>query len=84
MSQLLAEHQVVVLTEDIPSEGLRAGDVGVVLVGHAGHDRVPPGYTIEITTVTGETVAVVDVPVSAVRPAADCDVRHARSLSRSV
>ena len=83
MTQLLAEHEVVVLNRDIPDEGLRAGDVGVVLLAHRGHDGVPPGYTIEITTVTGETVAVIDVPASFVRPAAERDVRHARSMYRS-
>jgi hypothetical protein len=30
MSESLAEHDIVVLIEDVPAEGLRAGDVGVV------------------------------------------------------
>jgi hypothetical protein len=79
VSELLGEHEVVVLTRDLPDEGLRAGDVGVVMLTHQGGAGVPPGYTVEVTTVTGETVAVVDVPANAVRPAAKQDVRHARS-----
>ncbi len=81
MSELLAEHAVVVLTRNLPDEGLRAGDVAVVLLAHPGRDGVPPGYTVEVTTVTGETVAVVDVAADAVRPAAEHDVRHARAVA---
>jgi hypothetical protein len=78
----IAEHDLVILTKDVPSEGLRSGDVGAVLVIHAGTGAVPPGYTLEITTVTGETVAVVDVPADHVRPAAATDIRHTRSAVR--
>jgi hypothetical protein len=81
VSELLTEHEVVVLTRDLPDEGLRAGDVGVVLLVHAERDGVPPGYTIEVTTVTGETLAVVDVAADAVRPAAERDIRHARTAT---
>lgn len=81
MSELLAEHQVVVLTRDVPGESLRAGDVGVVLLAHPGRDGIPPGYTVEVTTLTGETVAVVDLIADAVRPAAQRDVRHARTAA---
>jgi uncharacterized protein DUF4926 len=79
VSELLGEHAVVVLTRDLPDEDLRAGDVGVVMLTHPGQADVPPGYTVEVTTVTGETVAVIDVPADAVRPAAEQDVRHART-----
>lgn len=78
MSELLPEHEVVVLTRDLPEDGLLTGDVAVVLLVHPAKAGVPPGYTIEATTVTGETIAVVDVAVDAVRPAARHDVRHAR------
>ena len=81
MSGLLPEHEVVVLTRDLPDEGLRAGDVGVVLLVHPGRDGVPPGYSVEVTTITGETVAIADVAADAVRPAAEQDVRHARTAA---
>jgi hypothetical protein len=83
VSELLPEHAVVVLTRDLPDEGLRAGDVAVVLLAHSGRDGVPPGYTVEVTTVTGETVAVVDIAADVVRPAAEHDVRHARAAAPS-
>jgi len=34
-----------------------------------------------VTTVAGETVAVVDIAADAVRPAAEHDVRHARAVT---
>jgi len=83
MSEPIAEHDVVVFTRDLPVEGLAAGDVGVVLVRHTGHDAVPPGYTVEVTTLLGETIAVVDVPTDHVRPATQHDVRHARAVPMS-
>ena len=83
MSKLLAQHDVVVLTRDLPEDGLEAGDVGVILLAHEGHDDVPPGYTVEVTTLLGETIAVVEVPVDLVRPAAERDVRHVRSVPMS-
>jgi hypothetical protein len=78
VSDHIAEYDVVILTRDIPDKGLIAGDVGVVLLTHAGHDDIPPGYTVEVTTLLGETVAVVDVPANLVRPVTDRDVRHTR------
>jgi hypothetical protein len=83
VSKVLAEHDVVVLTRDLPEDGLEAGDVGVILLTHEGHDKAPPGYTVEVTTLLGETVAVVDVPADFVRPAVERDVRHARSVPMS-
>ena len=81
MNENSAEHDVVVLTTDLPGEGVRSGDVGVVLAIHAGTAAAPPGYTLEITTVSGETAAIVDVPVGYVRPAAATDMRHTRSTA---
>ena len=80
MSDRISELDLVVLTHDLPDEGLQAGDVGVVLVIHPGHDNVPPGYTIEVMTILGETIAVVSVPADMVRPVSEHDVRHTRSV----
>ena len=78
MSEPIAEHDVVVLTRDLPDEGLAAGDLGVVLFVHEGNDEVGPGFTIEVTTVLGDTIAVTDVPADMVRPVSELDVRQAR------
>ncbi|HEX3247766.1 MAG TPA: DUF4926 domain-containing protein [Chloroflexota bacterium] len=82
MTERIAEHDVVVLTQDVPDDKLQAGDVAVVLAVHSPRGAVPAGYTLEITTITGETAAVVDVPASHVRPADDSDIRHSRQVTK--
>ena len=77
---MIEEFKEVVLLCDLPAEGLRAGDVGVVVEVFAGREGVPPGYMIEFVTLTGETVAVVDVTADAVRPVGEQDMPQARSL----
>jgi hypothetical protein len=79
VNERIAEHDVVVLTKDAPGESVRAGDVGVILAIHAATAETPAGYTLDITTITGETVAIVDVPADHVRPATATDIRHVRS-----
>jgi len=57
------ELDAIVLTDDVPEHGLRAGDLGtVVLVHHAG-----AGYEVEFATLEGETVAVMTLRASQVR-----------------
>ena len=71
----MAELDIVVLKQDLPEEGLQAGDVGcVVMVYEDGK-----AYEVEFTTLTGKTVSVVTVPASAIRPAEATDVAHARA-----
>jgi hypothetical protein len=60
-SPVIEEFKDVVLLRDVPESGLRAGDVGVVVEVFPGRDGVPPGYMVEFVTLTGETVAVVDL-----------------------
>ena len=78
VSDRISELDLVVLTGDVPDEGVQAGDVGVVLMTHPGHDDVLPGYTIEVMTILGDTVAVFSVPADMVRPVSELDVRHTR------
>ena len=49
-----AEHDVIVLTRDLPDLGLRAGAVGAVVGIYASG-----GYEVEFTTTTGRTLTVV-------------------------
>jgi hypothetical protein len=76
--KLLREHDLAVLTRDVPDAGLVAGDVGTVVYVHPDGAGGRPGYEIEFATVAGEPVAVVGVPADAVRPAARDDRYHAR------
>jgi uncharacterized protein DUF4926 len=69
-----------ILTTDIPSHGLRAGDVGTVVERH----DVPgkeAGYSVEFFDMTGGTVAVVTVRESALRAPTSADRPAARSAA---
>ena len=72
---MIKEHDVVVLTEDIPAEGLKAGDVGTVVMVHS-----TPGYEVEVCTLDGRTIAVVSVFPQQLRPVGKREVAQARPL----
>jgi 6-phosphofructokinase 1 len=50
----LALYQRVVLTQDMPKEGLRAGDVGVIVEHYPARAAVPEGYELEGLDEQGE------------------------------
>jgi len=75
-----------VLTEDLPEHGLRAGDLGTIVMVHdpdSGREDYsgPRGYTAEFTYLTGETRAVVDLRPDQVRPAEEGEVAHATKIA---
>jgi hypothetical protein len=74
---MIKELDTVVLTESLPEFGLEPGDVGCVVLVHAGGG----GYEIEFVTLTGETVSVVTVPATAVRAARPKEIAHARIVA---
>jgi hypothetical protein len=74
---MIKEFDPVVLTQSLPEEGLQAGDVGWVVMIHAGG----AGYEIEFVTLTGETISVVTVPTEAVRPVRAKEIAHARLVA---
>jgi len=51
----------VALATDLPEHHLRRGDVATVVEHHAGRPDQEPGYSLEVFTATGETVAVLTV-----------------------
>jgi Domain of unknown function (DUF4926) len=73
---MIKEHDCVVLTSDIPDEGLQAGDVGTVVHIH----RDDAAYEVEFLTLTGQTVAVATVLSSQLRPISRRDISHVREL----
>ena len=74
---MIDELDLVVLKRDLPAERLAAGDVGtVVLVRRQGK-----GYEVEFTTLSGDTVAVVTLDASHVRPVAAREMVHARAVN---
>jgi Domain of unknown function (DUF4926) len=74
---MIKEHDCVVLTQDLPEEGLQAGDVGTVVHIHANG----AAYEVEFVTFTGRTVAVSTVPASQLRPVSHRDISHVREAT---
>jgi hypothetical protein len=79
----LALFERVVLIEDLPAEGLKAGDVGVVVEHYPAREDVPEGYELEFFSASGQTIAVASVPASRVRKATERDVLSVRELVRA-
>jgi len=74
---MIKEHDCVVLTQDLPGEGLKSGDIGTVVHIHEGG----AGYEAEFMTLAGETVAVVTLLPTQLRPIAPRDLAHVRELT---
>jgi len=74
---MIKEHDCVVLTVDLPAERLAAGDIGTVVHIHRGGE----GYEVEFMTLDGQTIAVSTLMAGQVRPIAQHEIAHARSLA---
>jgi hypothetical protein len=73
----IKEVDSVVLTTDLPDAAFKSGDVGTVVMIH----QDAAGYEIEFSTLTGDTLAVVTVPASAIRPVTANEIAHARRVA---
>ena len=73
----MKEHERVVLTAPVPSEGLEAGDVGTVV--HVYRDG--EAYEVEFLTLDGRTAAVVTLEATQVRAVSHREITHARELA---
>ena len=71
----------VILTRDVAEYGLRAGDVGTAVERHAVPGVAEEGYSVEFFDMTGNTVAVVALPASALRLPTPADRPAVRALS---
>ena len=69
---MLEEHDRIVLTEDVSSERLKAGDVGTIL--HVHRDGV--AFEVEFLALDGNTAAVATVPAARLRPVTASDLTH--------
>jgi hypothetical protein len=74
---MIKEFDAVVLTENVPENGLEAGDVGWVVMIHGDGD----GYEVEFVTLAGETVSVVTVSAGAIRPVLPDEIAHVRKVA---
>jgi hypothetical protein len=73
---MIKEHDRIVLTAPIVSEGLEAGDVGTVV--HVYPDG--KAYEVEFTTLDGRKAAVATVEAPQLRPITTREITHARTL----
>lgn len=73
---MIKEHDLVVLTANLPEERLAAGDVGTIVHIH----QSGTGYEVEFMTLSGQTVAVATVMASQVRAVSSRDLVHVREL----
>lgn len=71
----------VILTRDVPEQGLRAGDVGTVVERHPPVGTRDEGYSLEFFDMTGNTVAVASLPAGALRLPTPADRPAVRALS---
>ncbi len=74
---MIREHERVVLTVAVPTDGLEPGDVGAVV--HVYKDG--QAYEVEFLTLDGHTAAVVTLEASQVRPVTRREITHARELA---
>src|SRR5262245_15975551 len=73
---MINELDLVVRKRDLPDARLAVGDVGTVVLVH----RQGAGYEVEFTTLSGDTVAVVTLEASDVRPVEAREIVHARAV----
>jgi len=74
---MIKELDPVVLTKDLPEEGLEAGDVGCVVMVHGSGE----GFEVEFVTISGETVSVVTLASDAVRTVRPKEIAHVRMVA---
>lgn len=73
---MIKEHDCVVLTQDLPEENLKAGDIGTVVHIH----QNGAGYEVEFMTLAGKTIAVATLLPAQIRPITRRDIAHVREL----
>ena len=74
---VIDELDFVVLKHDLPDARLAAGDVDTVILVH----RQGAGYEVEFPTLSSDTVAVMTLDASDVRPVDAREIVHARAVS---
>lgn len=77
---MIEELSAVVLLVDIPEYGLQAGDVGTVVDVHA-QGAPGAGYSVEFLTMSGDTIAVLELEAGQIRPTRSTDMVHVREVA---
>jgi hypothetical protein len=66
----------VVLEEDFPADGLKAGDIGTIVMVHQGGK----GFEVEFVALDGETVGVITAHANQLRPVRPGEIAQVRSV----
>ncbi|KMP12637.1 hypothetical protein UR09_00560 [Candidatus Nitromaritima sp. SCGC AAA799-A02] len=74
---MIHDLDTVVLDVDLPESGLKRGDIGIVVLTH----RDSEGYEVEFLALDGETIAVVTLFSTQIRPVGHREVPHARMMN---
>jgi hypothetical protein len=74
---MIKELDLVVLTHDVESYGLKAGDVGAVVHCYADNE----GFEIEFVTAEGKTVALLTLTAADIRPIGHAEILHVREIT---
>ena len=72
------ELDTVVLTRDLPEHGLKAGDLGAVVLVSSSN-----ALEVEFVRASGATQALVTLPADALRPVKDEDLIAVRTVNPS-
>lgn len=73
---MIRDLETIVLTEDLPEEGLKQGDLGTVVLIHP-----TGGYEVEFMTLDGHTLTVVSLLPRQVRPVGKREIAQARAVA---
>lgn len=73
---MIEELERIVLTVDLPAHNLKSGDVGTVVLVH----QAQRGYEVEFVTLDGETIAVVSLLPTQLRPIGRREIAQARLI----
>lgn len=73
---MIKELDQIVLKKDLPEYGLKAGDIGTVVLTH----QNGKGYEIEFVALDGETLAVVSALADQLRPVRKHEIARARAV----
>lgn len=73
---MIEEHDLVVLTHDVPEHGLETGDVRAVVARNEGG-----GYEVEFVSAAGEMLAVLTLADAGLRPMKGAEILHVRGLA---
>ena len=74
---MIGELDTIVLTHDVKEHGLERGDVGAVV--HCYHDA--NAFEVEFVTGAGNTVALLVLRETEIRPMSKGEILHAREFS---